>query len=49
MSYPIARQLYMYSNGAPQGAIKDYIDWILSPDGQAYVLELGFIPVQSNE
>ena len=49
MSYPIARQLYIYSNGAPQGAIKDYIDWILSPDGQAYVLELGFIPVQSNE
>jgi phosphate transport system substrate-binding protein len=49
LSYPIARQLYMYTNGAPQGAIKDYIDWILSPDGQAYVLELGFIPVQSNE
>lgn len=49
LSYPIARQLYMYTNGAPQGAIKDYIDWILSPDGQAYVLELGFIPVQPNE
>lgn len=48
-SYPIARQLYMYTNGEPQGAVKDYIDWILSAEAQQYVLELGFIPYQSVE
>ncbi|HAF61680.1 MAG TPA: phosphate-binding protein [Anaerolineaceae bacterium] len=48
-SYPIARQLYMYTNGEPTGAIKDYIDWILSPEAQQYVLDLGFIPYRSIE
>lgn len=48
-SYPIARQLYMYTNGEPQGVVKDYIDWILSAEAQQYVLDLGFIPYQSVE
>ena len=43
-SYPIARQLYMYTNGKPQGIVKDYIDWICSDQAQWYVLDLGFIP-----
>lgn len=43
-SYPIARQLYMYTNGEPQGVVKDYINWILSAEAQKFVLELGFIP-----
>jgi phosphate transport system substrate-binding protein len=46
-SYPIARQLYMYSNGEPEGTIKEYIDWILSEEAQQYVIDLGFIPYQS--
>ena len=29
-SYPIARSLYIYTLGEPQGAVKSYIDWILS-------------------
>lgn len=45
-SYPIARQLYMYSNGKPEGTIKEYIDWILSEEAQQYVVDLGFIPYQ---
>lgn len=44
--YPIARDLYMYTNGHPAGFVKTYLDWILSPDGQAIVKELGFVPVQ---
>lgn len=44
-SYPIARALYMYTNGEPTGAIKDYLDWGLSPEGQKLVEEAGFIPV----
>ncbi len=43
--YPIARDLYMYTNGLPAGSILDYIEWILSKEGQAIILELGFVPV----
>jgi len=44
-SYPIARDLYMYTNGEPTGVIKEYLDWILSPEAQEIVAELGFVPV----
>lgn len=44
-TYPISRDLYMYSNGAPQGLLKTYMDWILSPTAQDIVLDLGFVPV----
>jgi phosphate transport system substrate-binding protein len=45
-SYPIARDLYMYTAGQPSGAIKDYLDWILSPEAQAIVADLGFVPIK---
>ena len=32
--YPIARPLFMYTPGEPQGDVKTYLDWILGPDGQ---------------
>lgn len=44
--YPIARPLYMYTNGEPAGAIKNYLDWILSDEGQTLVREVGFVPLQ---
>ena len=43
--YPIARPLFMYTNGEPAGTIAEFIDWILGPDGQAIVAELGFVPL----
>jgi len=43
-SYPIARDLYMYTNGEPTGVIKQYLDWILSSEAQQIVAELGFVP-----
>ncbi len=43
-SYAIARDLYMYTNGAPVGIIKDYLDWILSDEAQQIVADLGFVP-----
>lgn len=43
--YPIARDLYMYTAGVPTGGIKAYLDWILSPEAQAVVVELGFVPI----
>ena len=45
-SYPIARGLYIYTVGEPQGTIRDYLDWILGPEGQAIVRDLGFVPLQ---
>jgi phosphate transport system substrate-binding protein len=43
-SYPIARDLYMYTNGEPAGIIREYLDWILSEQAQQIVVELGFVP-----
>jgi phosphate transport system substrate-binding protein len=45
-SYPIARDLYMYTDGQPTGAVKEYLDWIISPEAQQIVTELGFVPVE---
>jgi phosphate transport system substrate-binding protein len=44
--YPITRYLYMYLRNRPSGDIKKYIDWILSPDGQKLVTEIGYFPVK---
>jgi len=43
--YPIARDLYMYTNGEPSGSTKEYMDWILSSEAQMIVAELGFVPI----
>lgn len=45
-SYPIARPLFMYTNGQPKGAIKEYMDWILSDAGQCIVKKKGYAPVR---
>ena len=44
-TYPIARPLFMYTAGQPEGAIKDYLDWILSDTGQCIILDKGYAPV----
>jgi len=46
-AYPIARDLYMYTGHVPQGAVKDYLDWIrTSPEAQDIVAKLGFVPIK---
>ncbi|HTX88480.1 MAG TPA: phosphate ABC transporter substrate-binding protein [Bacteroidales bacterium] len=44
--YPISRYLYMYMANRPTGEIKSYIDWILGPEGQKLVTEIGYFPVK---
>ena len=44
-SYPLARPLYIYTLGEPQGAVKAYVDWILSDAGQKIVEDSGYVPV----
>jgi phosphate transport system substrate-binding protein len=45
-TYPISRYLFMYMRNRPTGDIKKYIDWILSPEGQKIVTEVGYFPVK---
>ncbi len=45
-TYPISRFLYMYVKTRPAGAVKEYIDWILSDEGQRVVNEVGYFPVR---
>lgn len=44
-SYPIARGLYMYTAGEPEGVKAEYLNWVRGPAGQAIVAELGFVPL----
>lgn len=44
-SYPISRDLYYYLRSAPQGLAKEFIDFVLSPQGQSLVSEVGYFPV----
>ncbi|MEJ2758601.1 MAG: PstS family phosphate ABC transporter substrate-binding protein [Anaerolineales bacterium] len=43
--YPIARELYMYTNGEPEGELKDYMDWLYTEEAQQIVTDLGFVPI----
>jgi phosphate transport system substrate-binding protein len=45
-SYPIARPLFMYTSGQPTGAVKTYLDWILSDEGQCIIQVKGYAPVR---
>jgi phosphate transport system substrate-binding protein len=44
-SYPLARSLHVYTLGEPTGAVKKYIDWMLSEPGQKILEENGYVPV----
>ena len=44
-TYPVARSLFMYTAGEPEGRIAEYLAWIMTK-GQELVLELGFVPLQ---
>lgn len=44
-SYPIARELFYYTNGDPAGEVKAFVDFILSPEGQKIVQEVGYVPL----
>jgi phosphate transport system substrate-binding protein len=47
--YALARSLNMYTLGTPEGELKAYVDWILSPAGQAIVTGAGYIPLTSEQ
>jgi phosphate transport system substrate-binding protein len=44
-TYPISREVFMFTKGEATDLAKGYIDFILSPDGQAIVEEEGFVRI----
>ena len=46
-TYPIARDLFMYTAGQPAGFVERYMEWIFSPEAQEIVTQLGFVPIIS--
>jgi phosphate transport system substrate-binding protein len=45
-TYPLSRPLFFYLRGKPAGEIKSIVDWVLSPEGQAVVLKVGYFPIK---
>ena len=45
--WPIARELYIFTNGDPKGGVKKLVDYLLAADkGQKDVLAVGYVPLQ---
>ncbi len=47
--YPLARALHLYLSHPPKGKVQDFLEFILSKEGQGLVAEEGFIPVNLEE
>ena len=45
-TYPIVRPLYFYYETKAEAAVKPLIDYVLSPEGQKIVAEVGFVTVK---
>ncbi len=46
--YPVARPLFQYSNGTPEGVARDWIEFVLSEEGQKIVEAEGFFVTPAN-
>jgi len=44
-AYPVARPLFMFTDGQPKGVVADFIAFVVSKEGQALVREEGFVPL----
>jgi phosphate transport system substrate-binding protein len=45
-TYPISRYLYLYLRSRPTGETKEFIDWVLSPEGQGIATKVGYFPAK---
>ena len=45
--FPIARNLNLVTAGKPVGEVKQFIDYLLSEEGQQLVADSGYIPIRS--
>jgi phosphate transport system substrate-binding protein len=44
--YAVARPLFLYLNGEPQGTVRKFIDFCLSAAGQTIVKDTGYVAIQ---
>lgn len=44
--YPYARETYFYTNGAPTGEAKEFIDFTIGEEGQKIARQVGFVPIK---
>ena len=44
-TYPLSRFLFFYTAGAPTGAAKTFVDWVLSAPGQTVIENVGYDPL----
>ena len=45
-SYPLVRPIYLLTKGPPAGAVKEFIDYVLSETGQKSVKADGLLPAK---
>jgi phosphate transport system substrate-binding protein len=45
-AYPLVRPIYFLTKGAPSGAMKEFIDYVLSDAGQKAIKADGLIPIK---
>jgi len=45
-SYPLSRPLFFYTRAKGTPEIKKFTDWVLSPEGQAIVVKVGYFPLK---
>lgn len=45
-AYPVARGLYSLTKGEPEGAVKAFLDFLYTPEGQEIIADKGFIAVE---
>lgn len=45
-AYPMARPLFLLTSGPPAGAAKDFIDYVLGPEGQRLLTKHGYLTIQ---
>jgi phosphate transport system substrate-binding protein len=46
-TYALARPLYLYTREAPKGAVGEFLDWVLSEQGQKIVEDIGYVRVNT--
>jgi phosphate transport system substrate-binding protein len=44
-SYPISRELYMYTSGEPSKEVKAYMDWTQGDLAKEIIIKSGYVPV----
>lgn len=43
-TYPISRELYMYTSGEPSKEVREYLEWTQSPAARAITIKAGYVP-----